>query len=213
MTYYDHNPGIHFENLGQLQIFNNKCKLITFVDLDNLSDKVMSLSNYYKVTIELCDHNNAQYHYYICNLFLSSSKYTFEKIKTELNVLHELVGHNIVNKIKRGWFNIIGKATKVLFGTLDADDARYYDSKISEFTKDETSALNLLKEQSKIVQSTLLNFNNTIGTLDFNENLLKSISQQLNKEQKDVQFLTLKSNLEHVTLLNIACSINYNLKL
>lgn len=208
VTYYDHNPGIHFEKLGEMRLYNNKWKIITFVNIDNLSDKFLSLNNYYRKTLDLCGHENAQYHYYICESFIKHSKYSLQKIDRELQVLHELIGHKIVARNKRGWFDIIGKATKVLFGVLDSDDAKYYDQKISEFSKDESSVLHLLKEQTKIVQSTLVNFNNTIGTLDFNESILKGniekIGKQLNKNQKDIQFLTLKTVLEdHVVVTNI----------
>ncbi len=208
VTYYDHNPGIHFEKLGEMRLYNNKWKIITFVNIDSLSDKFLSLNNYYTMTLNLCRHENAQYHYYICDSFVKFTKYNLNKINRELQVLHELVGHDIVSRNKRGWFDIIGKATKVLFGILDNDDAKYYDAKISEFSKDENSVINLLKEQTKIVQSTLINFNNTIGTLDFNENVLKGniekIAKELDKNQKDVKFLNLKTNLEdHVTITNM----------
>lgn len=75
---------------------------------------------------------------------------------------------------------------------LDEDDAKYFDLKITQFSKDENSVLDLLKEQTKIIQSTLINFNNTIGTLDFNENILKSnvkkLFNELNKEKDEIQF-------------------------
>jgi hypothetical protein len=204
------NPGIHFEHLGELRFFNNKWKLVTFVELENISNKLLSLKNYRKYTTDLCNNENAQYHYYICQLFLKSSKYTFEKIEKELEVLHELIGHSHLSESrqKRGWFNIVGKATKVLFGVLDEEDAKYYNDKISQMNKDETSVLQLLKEQTKIVQSTIINFNNTIGTLDFNENLLKNnikkISDELSKVKENFHFLYIKTGIEeHVTILNM----------
>lgn len=209
VTYYERNPGIHFEKLGELRLFNNKFKLITFVEFGSLTEKFLSIKYYYKMTAELCDNNNAQYHYYICDSFLKSAKYSLDKIGKELDILNQLVGHNsVVHRTKRGWFNIVGKATKVLFGVMDEEDAHYYDSKIKEFTEENTSELYLLKEQTKIVQSALIHFNNTIGTLDFNENILRSnvdkLKTELNKNQNEIKFLSLKSNLEeHVTITNM----------
>lgn len=194
--------------MGELQLFNNKWKLITYVELDNLSNKFLLLKNYYVNTANLCKHTNAQYHHYICDLFVKSSKYSFDSLDKEIDVLHELVGHSTVNRRKRGWFDVIGKASKVLFGVLDEDDAKYYNSKISQFTKDEASVLNLLKEQAKIVQSTILNFNSTISTLDYNEKILKEnlekLANDLNKKTNDIQFLAFKTNLEeHITLFQM----------
>ena len=208
MTHYEHNPGIHFEKLGELRLFNNKWKLVTFVKLNGLNTKFLSVKNYYKVTAELCEHENAKYHFYICESFLKSSNYTLSRIGKELEVLNQLVGHDFVNRQKRGWFNIVGKATKILFGVLDEDDANYYNSKINEFSEENQSEINLLKEQTKIVQSALIHFNNTIGTLDFNENILKSninkLRAELNKDKEDIQFLSLKVNLEdHITITNM----------
>jgi len=207
ITYYDHNPGIHFEKLGELRLFNNKWKIITFINLDDFSSKLMQLKSYSSVTASLCNRANAQDKFYICTLFLKTNKHIFDKLKIEIDVLHELVGNNYVNRNKRGWFDIIGKASKVLFGILDEDDAKYYNAKISQFSKNEDSVLNLLKEQTRIVQSTLLNFNSTIGSLDYNENILKFnvkiIADELNKEKKDIDTLTTKTNLEeHITMLN-----------
>lgn len=118
MTNYSHNPGIHFEKLGELRLFNNKWKLVTFVDFNGLNDKFLSLRNYYDITVELCEHKNIQYHYYICDLFLKSSRYSLDKIKVELDLVHELMGENVLRKNKRGWFDIVDKASKVLFGTF-----------------------------------------------------------------------------------------------
>ena len=50
-------------------------------------------------------------------------------IKENVNQLKMQLGHSEPKnrRFKRGMFDTIGEAAKILFGTMDHDDAMYYD--------------------------------------------------------------------------------------
>ena len=49
------------------------------------------------------------------------------------------------SRIKRGIFNFIGGISKILFGTMDNEDASYYAEKISNLEKEQIDFLRLSK--------------------------------------------------------------------
>jgi len=48
---------------------------------------------------------------------------------------------------KRGLFNLFGKISKALFGTLDEDDAQYCHDQIDRFEQGTTTRTQLVKQQ------------------------------------------------------------------
>lgn len=79
---------------------------------------------------------------------------------------------------KRGLINLVGNIIKGAFGTLDENDAEYYNNAINKVNSNEKHLLDLLKQQVQVAKSTLTNFNNTITNFNhnkviFNDNLNK----------------------------------------
>jgi len=74
--------------------------------------------------------------------------------------------------IKRGVFNFIGTISKILFGTMDSEDASYYAEKISSLEKEQIDFLRLSKEQITVVKSTLRSMNSTLLAVSENERIL-----------------------------------------
>jgi hypothetical protein len=59
------------------------------------------------------------------------------------------------SRFRRGVFNFIGGIIKILFGTMDSEDASYYADKISILEKEQIDFLKLSKEQITVVKTTL----------------------------------------------------------
>jgi hypothetical protein len=57
-------------------------------------------------------------------------------------------------RFKRSVFIFIGGSSKLLFGTMDSEDASYYKNKISDLEKEHADFLKLSKEQITVVKST-----------------------------------------------------------
>jgi hypothetical protein len=59
---------------------------------------------------------------------------------------------------KIGVLNLIGGISKILFDTMDSEDASYYAEKISSLEKEQIDFLKLSKEQITVVKATLRRF-------------------------------------------------------
>lgn len=116
--------------------------------------------------------------------------------------LKELVGHDRI----RSLFDAGGKLFKMLIGTLDEDDADFYNSKINDLITGEKDFTDLLKSQTQVVQSTIINFNNTLTNIHhmeetFNSNIyaIQNFTKNLNNT---LQRQSLKQNIQdHISLL------------
>ena len=66
----------------------------------------------------------------------------------------------------------MGGISKILFGTMDSNDASYYAEKVSDLEKEQLEFLSLSKEQVIVVKSTLRSLNSTLLTVSENERVL-----------------------------------------
>jgi hypothetical protein len=93
--------------------------------------------------------------------------------KTE-GLLKEITGQKTGNKRnKRRVLNFTGELSKILFGTMDDDDAKYYNDQIKVFDQNLEDMNILLRQQLSVVKSSLGAVNNTLADVKYNENLLK----------------------------------------
>jgi hypothetical protein len=60
---------------------------------------------------------------------------------------------NHTGRVKRGALNFVGQISKVLFGTMDEDDAQYYNDQIEHIERTSDSLRCLLKQQLTVVKS------------------------------------------------------------
>lgn len=88
-----------------------------------------------------------------------------EQLSTYRETLNDLIGRSEEEtgsntretRFRRGAFNFIEQIPKTFFGTLDSNDADYYNKQI-DFVK---QTINLYKEQISIIQSTASHFSKT----------------------------------------------------
>jgi hypothetical protein len=69
--------------------------------------------------------------------------------------------------------NFIGEISKVLFGTLDENDAEYYDEQIRKFEVNSDDTTDLLKQQVCVLKTTLGAFNDTLRDVTNNDKLMR----------------------------------------
>jgi hypothetical protein len=93
--------------------------------------------------------------------------------KTE-TLLREIMGKQPGGKRKRrGIFNFVGELSKILFGTMDDGDAKYYNDQIKLFEQGSEDMTALTKEQLSVVKSSLGAINHTLIDMAYNEDLMK----------------------------------------
>jgi hypothetical protein len=94
-----------------------------------------------------------------------------ENMKLLVKQLTRIDDEAIQLRFKRGVFNFIGGISKILFGTMDSEEASYYTDKISELEKEQADVFKLSKEQITVVKSTLRSIN-TLQDVYENERVL-----------------------------------------
>jgi len=70
-------------------------------------------------------------------------------------------------------FNFIGELSKILFGTMDGDNAMYYNEQFKLFEQNSEETNTLLKQQLSIVRSFLGAVNNALADVVYNENVIE----------------------------------------
>jgi len=109
-----------------------------------------------------------------CAHFGNDARERLDRLTKIERLLKEITGQETGGKKKkRGVFNFIAELSKILFGTMDDDDAKYYDEQIKLLERNLEDMNTLLKQQLSIVQSSLGAVNNTLAYVEYNENLLK----------------------------------------
>ena len=110
-------------------------------------------------------------------------------------------------------FIFVGGISKILFGTLDNEDANYYSDKIKSLIKEQLEFLRLSKKQITFVKSTLRSLNSTLLAVSDNEKILskglEDMAKHINKQDGEVKrMFTAKSMMitvnEHSMQLNRA---------
>ena len=91
-----------------------------------------------------------------CAHFGTDARERLNRLTKTEGLLKEITGHETGGKRKkRGVFNFIGELSKILFGTMDEDDAKYYNEQIKFFEQNSEDINTLLKQQLSVVRSSL----------------------------------------------------------
>lgn len=154
-----------------------------------------------------------------CKDLISPIEVLLQSSFIKLNSLSHIISADSPNRYKRS-LEFGGEILKFFFGTLDADDARKYDSAIEACQKGENELFNLIKENIHIVKSTINSFNSTLNKLNKNEfrlnnqiNALNEIISQTTKNNNELLYITKINNLVNIlegsllTISNLVDSI------
>jgi hypothetical protein len=132
---FKESPGLYYDHIGEAQLYNTEWKVVTYINLETVDDNFRTVRNYAQMSAEFCKKHEHKFwvNYTGC---LNSIRQTDRPIK-EVNdlrlILRQLTRNeddSIHTRDKRGVFNFIGGRSKILFGTLDNEDAKYYTDKI-----------------------------------------------------------------------------------
>jgi hypothetical protein len=215
---FKESPGLYYDHLGEAQLYNTEWKIITYINLRDAEENFRVVKDYAQMSINFCKK-------YVDTFWI---KYTdcmkdiphtyrqiqeIENLKTLVEQLTQKEDDPIQTRYKRGVFNFIGDISKILFGTLDNEDANYYSDKISNLEKEQMDFLRLSKEQITVVKSTLRSLNSTLLAVSDNERILskglEDMANHINKQDGEVKRMFTASSMmltvkEHSMQLNRA---------
>jgi len=178
---YDESPGIYYESKGLAVLYNIEWKTVVYVNLNKIDSETLTLKKYVHHVDVLC-HMSVIRNWTGCAHFGNDAKARLDQLAKTESLLREITGQETGGKRKkRGVFNFIGELSKILFGTMDEDDAKFYNEQIKLFEQNSEDMDALLKQQLSVVKSSLGAVNNTLADVEYNENLLKEGMSKVTK--------------------------------
>ena len=155
-----------------------------YVNLNRIDNETIVLRQYVQHVNALCQMTVIR-NWTGCAHFGSDVRERLNQLTKTEGLLKEITGQETGGKKKRGVFNFIGELSKILFGTMDEDDAKYYNEQIKLFEQNSEDTNTLLKQQLSVVRSLLGAVNNTLTDVEYNENLLKEGINRITKCMND----------------------------
>lgn len=194
-------PGIYYDKLGPLKIYENTWNLVTYMDLTYLDKKISLIQNKLHETQAICNNHTRN----TCQnslLTLNSLASELQRTSTDLK---NFLGSP---RVKRAWFDGIGSMFRTITGNLDQNDALYYDEMISKIQNDEHQLSQLIKAQVQVVSTTITNFNESITNFQKNKEILdqnfKKMEGFMNVSPKNLCELELTEIIEsHFSYLSL----------
>jgi len=200
---YDKSPGIYYESKGVVVLYNVEWRTVVYVNLNKIDNETLMLKQYVHHVERLCQATVVR-NWTGCVHFGSDTRLWLNRLFKAEGSLKETTGQETGHKKeKRGVFNFVGELSKVLFGTMDDDDAKYYNDQIKLFEQNSEDMSTLLKEQLSVVRSSLGAVNNTLADVEHNENLLK---EGINRVTKYMEMLGKETN-EKVNIISMKIEV------
>jgi hypothetical protein len=183
---FKESPGLYYDYIGEARLYSTEWKVVTYINLRTVDDNFRTLRNYAQMSVDFCKKHEHMFwvNYTGC---LNTIRQTDRPIK-EVNdlklILRQLTRNEdelLHTRNKRGVFNFIGGISKILFGTLDNEDANYYADKITHLENEQLDFLKHSKEQISVVKTTLRSVNSTLLTVSENEKFLSKGLEEMAK--------------------------------
>jgi len=170
---YDESPGVYYEHKGIAVMYNAEWRTIVYVDLSRIDNDTLALKQYVYHVDMLCQMSIVR-NWTGCAHFGDDVRHRLDQLVKTEGLLKEITGQrNDRKRRRRGVFNFVGELSKILFGTLDEDDAKYYNDQIKLFERNSEDVDILLKQQLSVMKSSLGAVNNTLIDMAHNEDILK----------------------------------------
>ncbi|CAG9762492.1 unnamed protein product [Ceutorhynchus assimilis] len=116
--------------------------------------------------VELCDLRDSQKEYLkpcimAKSLFNRISR-VLHRVQDNNSIIGEILNsQQFLNRTKRGLVNAVGNVAKVLFGTLDENDAKHFNEILQKLETSQINMQHLLSEQTSIFENTILSLNSS----------------------------------------------------
>jgi hypothetical protein len=208
---YDESPGMYYENKGIAVLYNAAWKTIVYVNLNKIDNESLAMRQYVHHVDMLCQMSIVR-NWTGCAHFGTDARERLNQLTRTESLLKEITGQGTGGKRKKwGVFDFIGEVSKILFGTMDEDDAHYYNEQIKLFEQNSEDISTLLKQQLSVVKSSLGAINNTLADVEYNEHLLKegmsSVTKYMNtlrtKTDEKMNLFNAKIEVEgHILRIN-----------
>ena len=130
-------PRVYYDHLGDVRLYHTEWKVISYINLETVDGNFELVKNYAQMSAEFCKrHEQFWANYTGCLNSIRQADRSIRKVNELKLLLKQLTRNNddpVYTREKRGVFNFLGGIGKILFGTMDSQDADYYTDKISRW--------------------------------------------------------------------------------
>ena len=178
VTSFNNFLGLYFENFARVQLSNDNWKLLLHIDLQNAIEQFHRIDNLGLKIENMCKRFE-NVNGYNCN-YMSEVQQTLSALEAQNLLISHILGvnSNLIGRTKRGLINAIGTIQKQLFGTLDDNDAKFFNEQINTLYQNQENFQKLLQDQITIKESVI---NHVNKTFEFIEDLDTKISKIIHK--------------------------------
>lgn len=167
--------------ISQSKIIHSYHTFIHYINIQPLIGLLDNTTKYFNILTESLKHppvtkNQAVLRHILNNLLVHANYLILESQKKLNNI-------NLHSRNKRSLFDIVGKTSKYLFGTLDSDDADKFDNALEILNHNQNSISNDLQLQMSLTKHIIKTYNDSITTLNKNQELIES---KINEFQSNV---------------------------
>jgi hypothetical protein len=189
--------------------------VVTHINIISLNPHLKTIERLLNETTTICNKINLTSLFDCTDISTSTQILLQSNFAKSISLSHLLSQNTTINKFKRS-IEVGGTILKFFFGTLDADDARKYDSAIESSQKNEHEIFHLMKENIHIVKSSINAFNSSISKINSNEikinTQLEHMSQaisQVTKVNEQLTYMSRVNNLVNVIESSLLTISNY----
>ena len=116
-------------------MYSTERKVVTYINLEVVDNNFETVKNYVQLSAEFFRRHEHKFwaNYTGCLNSIRQTDRPIKKVNELKLILRQLTRNEddlVYTRYKRGIFNFIGGISKILFGTLDSEDANYYTDKI-----------------------------------------------------------------------------------
>ncbi|XP_053607488.1 uncharacterized protein LOC128673571 [Plodia interpunctella] len=194
------SSGIYFDPIGELKIRMSHLDVVTPLDISHIEPHLQNINSVLGTTRYICNQIRLEKSYNLqCNNLLEPLTIRYHDIVSEYSTISHLVNR----RSRRGaWIGAVGSLSKIVFGTLDENDAIKYDNAIRNVQDNEKRLSSLIKDNILITSEVLTNFNKTLQSIQLNEVSLNLVIDNFSSTLKNITLisneLVVKTNIDFI---------------
>lgn len=196
ITTIDREHPVYYDEMGKIQLVHDEWILLVYYNLTTYWKGSDNLQLYVNEITKQCNRMEKQ----LCEPMVMQLQHEFQQLQ-EYNTL--LLSQHLERK-KRGYFNGIGNLARTLFGVLDEDFAVKYQQDIENIQTNENYLLELLKNQTMIVEAenNIMKKNELFMNKQFQliHNFINETESRLSRIESRVETLITMNDLNAISL-------------
>lgn len=178
----NNRPGLYFAKSFDFLLATESWTIAVDTNLKDLEEKLEQIEQIWQTTIQLKNYSIGSTW---TDAHFQETRDAMKNAELRIARLYELTGVEPgPSRNRRGIFNSIGFGMKTLFGTMDHDDAEYFNEKISTLDSNQHRVYQMEKDQLTVVRHTLSDIQHTFRDFKTNQDTVVNAQHYLEQMQE-----------------------------